>query len=167
MNTTENLRFDGSEVKFLGDEVHMRVYREGDKTYAVSISVFSWHLDLQVSLVNQFFDSRSQISPAVEKLTLEHEVHSRSSEEHNQVDRAEWHRLLRSFNNVKTLCADDGLVKELARSLQPDNGELPPELLPKLQELACPGGDDTGVLFTPFIDARQCAGRPVTLIHLE
>ena len=104
----------------------------------------------------------------MEKLTLEHGVRSRSSEEHNQVDRAEWHRLLRSFNNVKTLCVDDGLVKELSRSLRPDDGELSLELLlPELQELAYPGGDDTGVLFTPFINARQCAGHPVTLIHLK
>ena len=167
MNTTENLRFDSFEVKFLGDEVHMRVYREEDETYVLSITVFCRHLDLQVSLVDQFFDSRSQISPAVEHLTLEHEEHNRSSEEHNQVDRAEWHKLLRSFNNVKTLCIDDGLVKELSRSLRPDDGELPPELLPELQELTYFGRDDTGVAFTPFIDARQCAGRPVTLIHLE
>jgi hypothetical protein len=169
INTTENLRFDSSEVKFSGDEVHMRVYREEDETYAVSISVFCRHLDLQVSLVNQFFNSRNQISRAVEHLTLEHEKHSRSSEEHNQVDRAEWHKLLMSFNHVKILRVDDGLVKELSRSLRPDDGlgELPPELLPELQELTYSGSDDTGDAFTPFIDARKSAGRPVTLIHLE
>jgi hypothetical protein len=166
LNTTEN-RFDSSEIKFSGDEVHMRVYREEGETCTVSISVFCWHLDLQVSLVNQFFDSRSQISPAVEHLTLEHEKHSRSSEEHNQVDRAEWHKLLMSFNNVKTLHVDDGLVKKLSRSLRPEDGELPPELLPELQELTYPASDDTDDAFTPFIDARRGAGRPVTLIHLD
>jgi hypothetical protein len=167
INTTENLRFDSSEIKFSEDEVHIRVYREEDETYALSISIFCWHLDWQVSFVAQIFNSRSQISPAVEHLTLEHEEHSRSSEEHNQVDRAEWHKLLMSFNKVKTLRVEDGLVKELSRSLRPDDGELPPELLPELQELTYSRSDDTGDAFTPFIDTRQGAGRPVTLIHLE
>ena len=165
MDTTENLRFDSSEIEFSGDEVHIRVYREEDETYALSISVFCWHLDWQVSFVAQFFNSRSQISPAVEKLALYHKVHIRSSEEQNQVDRAEWHKLLMSFNNVKTLRVDDGLVKELSRGLRPDDGELPPELLPELQELIYSGSDDTNDVFTPFIHARQGAGRPVTLIH--
>jgi hypothetical protein len=74
------------------------------------------------------------------------EVHSRSSEEHNEVDRTEWRKLLRSFSNVKTLRVDDGLVKELSRSLRLDDGELPLELLPELQELTYSGPErgDTG-----------------------
>jgi hypothetical protein len=103
-------------------------------------------------------------SSTVEHLSLEHEVHSWSSEEHNEVNCTEWRQLLRSFSNVKTLCVDDGLVKELSRSLRLDDGEHPLELLPELQELAYPGSGDTGDTFTSFIDARQNAGRPVTLV---
>ena len=69
---------------------------------------------------------------AVEHLTLEHEVHSQSSEEHNDVDRIEWRKLLRSFSNVKTLCVEDGLVEELSCCLWLECGELPLELLPEL-----------------------------------
>ena len=167
MNTTENLRFDSSEVMFSGNDVHVRLYREEDKAYVLSISVFCWHLDWQVSFVAQFFNSRGQISPGVEKLALYHKAHNRSSEEHNQVDRAEWHKLLRSFNNVKTLRVDDGLVEELSRTLLLDDGELPPELLPELQELTYSGSGDTSDAFTSFIDARQSAGRPVALMRLE
>jgi hypothetical protein len=100
----------------------------------------------------------------VEHLTLEHELHSRSSEEHNEVDCTEWHKLLRSFSYVKTLRVDDGLVKELSRCLRLDDGELPFEVLPELQELTYPGSSDTSHAFTSFIDARQNAGRPVTLV---
>ena len=125
--------------------------------------VYCWHLDWQVSSVAQIFNSLSQIFSAVEHLTLEHEVHSRSSEEHNEVDRTEWRKLLRSFSNVKTLRIDDGLVEELSRCLRLDDGELPLELLPELQELTYSGSGDTGDAFTSFIDARQNAGRPVTL----
>jgi hypothetical protein len=101
----------------------------------------------------------------VEHLTLKHDVHSRSSEEHNEVDRTEWRNLLNSFSNLKTLRIEDGLVKELSRSLRPDDGEPPLELLPELQELTYSGSGDTGDAFTSFIDARQNAGRPVTLVR--
>ena len=101
----------------------------------------------------------------VEHITLEHEVHSRSSKEHNEVDRTQWRSLLRSFNNVKTLRIGDGLVEGLSRSLQLDDGEHALELLPELQELTYTGSGDTGDAFTPFIDARQNAGRPVILVR--
>ena len=165
VDTTENLRFNNSEVGFLRDKLHVRVYREEDETYILSISIFCWHLDWQVSFVAQFFNSRSQISPAVENLALYYDVHDLSSEEHNEVDRAEWHELLKLFNKVKTLRVDDGLVKEVSRCLRPDDGESPPELLPELQELTYSGSGDTGDVFTPFINARQKAGRPVNLVR--
>ena len=66
---------------------------------------------------------------------------------------------------MKTLRIDNGLVKELSRSLRPDDGEHPLELLPELQKLTCPGSEDAGDVFMAFIDARQNAGRPVTLVH--
>ena len=102
---------------------------------------------------------------AVEHLTLQHEVHRRSSEEHNEFDRNEWRRLLRPFRNVKTLCIDNGLVEDLSRCLQLEDGELPLELLPELQELTYFGSGNTGDAFTSFIDARRSAGHPVTLVR--
>jgi hypothetical protein len=101
----------------------------------------------------------------MEHLTLGHEVHSQSSEEHNDIDRIEWRSLLRSFSNVKTFRVENGLVKELSRCLGLEDGELSLELLPGLQELTYSGGGDTDDAFTPFIDARQNAGRPVTLVR--
>jgi hypothetical protein len=102
---------------------------------------------------------------AVEHLVLFHEVHDRSSEEHNEVDRNEWRRLLRPFRNVKTLWIDNGLVKDLSHSLQLEGGELPLELLPELQKLTYSGSGNTGNGFTSFIDARRNAARPVTLVR--
>ena len=66
---------------------------------------------------------------------------------------------------MKTLRVDDGLVKELSCSLRPDDGEYPLDLLPELQDLTYSGSSDTGNAFTPFIDARQNAGHPVTLVR--
>jgi hypothetical protein len=131
---------------------------------AFSMNIYCWHLDWQVSSVAQIFNALSQMLSAVEHLTLAHEVHSGSSEEHNEVDRTEWRKLLRSFNNVKTLGIDDGLVGELSRCLRLEDGEHPLELLPELQELTFSGSDNAKDAFTSFIDARRNAGRPVSLI---
>jgi hypothetical protein len=164
MNTAENLKPDGARFRFSSEDIHVGFYsREEPKTYVLSTCVYCWHFDWQVSSVAQIFNSLGQIFSAVEHLILEHEAHSQSSEQHNEVDLFEWHRLLRPFSNVKTLHVDDGFVKELSCCLRPDDGELPLALLPELQELRYSGSGDTGDLFTAFIDARQNAGRPVTL----
>jgi hypothetical protein len=167
MNTTKDIRFDSAKFDFSRNRVHVGVYlREDAEVYALSIEVYCRSLDQQLFSMAQIFDSLNQIFSTVEHLTLEHQD---SSEEHNGADRTEWRKLLRSFSNVKTLRIDDGLVKELSRSLQPDDVELPLglELLPELQELKYSGSGDTGdaFAFTSFINARQNAGRPVTLVR--
>jgi hypothetical protein len=164
MGRTENLRFHSAKFQFSSKRVYVKVNpRETNMPVAAfSINVDCWHLDWQVSSVVLIFNAPSQIFTTVEHLTLEHYVHSRSSEEHNEVDRIEWRKLLGSFSNVKTLRVHRGLaVGELSRCLRLDDGEHPLELLPELQELTYSGTNDA---FTSFIDARKNAGRPVTLI---
>jgi hypothetical protein len=102
---------------------------------------------------------------AVDHLFLKHKVHSQSSEGHNEVDRIEWRNLLRPFGNVKTLEIENELVEDLSHCLQLEDGELPLELLPELQELTYFGRGKTSDAFTSFIDARQNAGRPVALVR--
>jgi hypothetical protein len=166
MNTAANLRFDSTRFKFSDEKVYVTIYPYGEfELYPLGIVVLCSHLDWQVSFVTQISNSLSQILSAVERLTLEHEEHSQSSEEHNQVDRTNWRELLRPFSNVKTLLIDSGLVEELSRCLQSEDGEPPLELLPELQELTHFGSGDTGGGFTSFINARQNAGRPVTLVR--
>jgi hypothetical protein len=166
MGRTENFRFDRAEFYFYRERVYVQVNPpETNKPEdAFSINVDCWHLDRQVSSVAQIFNALSQIFSEVEHLTLAHDVHSQSSEEHNEVERTEWRKLLRSFSNVKTLQIEDRLVMELSRCLRLEDGEHPLELLPELQELTYPGSGNANDVFTPFIDTRQNAGRPVTLI---
>jgi len=114
--------------------------------------------------VAQIFNTLSQTFSTVEHLTFEHQEHNQSSEEHNEVDRTEWRKLLRSFSNVKSLHIDGELVGELSRCLRLEDGEYHLELLPELQELTYPGSVDVGDAFTSLIDARQNEGRTVTLI---
>ena len=164
-NTAENLslRFDSAELRFYEKQVYVVVYPPGEaEMYTLFIDVSCCHLDWQVSSMAQISSSLSQLFSAVEHLALEHSVHHLSSEEHNEVDRAEWCKLLRSFRNVKTLRIDNGLVEQLSRCLQLDDGELPLELLPELQELTYSGSGDA---FTSFVHARQNADRAVTLVR--
>ena len=163
---TENLRFDRAEFEFDSDQVNVKVDPPETKMSmtAFNMVVRCWHLDWQVSSVAQIFNAPSQIFSEVEHLTLAHKVHSRSSEEHNEVDRTEWRKLLRSFTNVRTLRIDDGLVKELSRCLRLEDEEDSLELLPELQELTYSGSGNANDAFTSFIDARRNADSPVILI---
>jgi hypothetical protein len=165
MGRTENFRFNRAKFSFSRGRVYVGVNppETNMPMDAFSIIVDCQHLDWQVSSVAQIFNSFSQIFSAVEQLTLAHKVHSRSSEEHNEVDRTEWRKLLRSFTNVKTFRLYDGLVGELSRCLPSEDGEHPLELLPELQELTYSGSGNADDAFTSFIDARQNAGRPVAL----
>ncbi len=165
VNTAENVRFNHAVLcpydKII--EVAMGLY--GAKIYVFAVQVDEWPLNRQVSSMAQILNQLSQVFSPVERLTLRCEEHSQSSEGDNEVDRIEWRRLLRSFNNVKILRVEDGLVKELSRCLRSKDGELPLELFPELQELTYYASGDTGDAFTSFVEARQDAGRPVTLIR--
>jgi hypothetical protein len=166
MERTENLRFDRAACHFYTERVYVQVNppETNMPMDAFSINVDCWHLDWQVSSAAQIFNALSLIFSTVEHLTLAHEVHNQSSEGHDEVDRTEWRKLLRSFSNVKTLRVLRGLVGELSCCLRLDDGEHPLELLPELQELTYSGSGNAKNVFTSFIDARQNAGRPVTLI---
>ena len=165
IDAAENLRFGDAELIFSDKFVEAGAYLpEETGMFPFGIRVICRHLDWQVSSATQIFKS-SQMFSAVERLGLQHEVHSESSEEHNEVDRTEWRNLLRPFSNVKILRVEKGLVKDLSRCLELEDGELPLELLPELQELRTFGSSDTGNSFTSFVNARLNAGRPVTLVH--
>ena len=166
IDAAENLRFGNVVLTFSDKTVDMVVSpHEETGVYILSIRVLCWHLDWQVSSAIQISNSLSQTFSAVERLDLQHKAHSESSEEHNEVDRTEWRKLLRPFSNVKTLRIQEGLVKDISRCLQLEDRELPLELLPELQVLRTFGSNNIGDALTSFIDARRNAGRPVTLIR--
>ena len=165
IDAAENLRFGSAVLIFSDKFVEAGALHPGDAgMFPLLIRVICRHLDWQVSSATQFFKS-SQMFSSVERLVFRYEVHSESSEEHNEVDRTEWRKLLRPFSNVKTLRIKKELVKNLSRCLELEDGELPLELLPELHEIRTFGSGDTGGSFTSFINARRNAGRPVTLIR--
>ena len=166
LNTTETLGFDSAKFEFSRALVSVKIYLRGeDEMYALAITVECGHLDWQVSSVAQIFNTSCQLFSTVEHLTLEHEEHSLSSEEHNEVDRTEWHKLLTSFSTAKTLRIDNGLVEGLSRALELDDEVLALQLVPELQELTYSGSSNTGDAFTSFIDARQNTDHPITVVR--
>ncbi|KAI0286619.1 hypothetical protein BGY98DRAFT_2300 [Russula aff. rugulosa BPL654] len=166
MNTTENLKLDNVVIAFRADEIELQMSSRADGpcyTYPFRVRAECWRLDWQVSSVAQISNALSQVFSAVEHLTLEHEFHRQSSEEHNDVDRIQWRNLLRPFSNVRTLRVEYGLVNELSRFLRLEDGEHLLELLPKLQQLTYSGDHSTRHAFTSFIEARKIAGLSVAL----
>ena len=170
MHTTENLslvhRFENVKLEFFNKRAFMAISPRGEiNTHAFSINVDCGHLDWQVSSMAQISNSLGQVFSAVENLILTHEEHSRSSEEHNEVDRIEWRELLRPFSDATSLWVDNGLVEGVSGCLESEDRELPLEVLPELRKIAYTGSGKNGDKFTSFIDARRNAGRPITLIH--
>jgi hypothetical protein len=166
MGRTKNLRFDRAKFYFENSRVYVEVNPSENhlSVEVFSIIVHCSPLDWQVSSVAQISNELSQIFSVVVHLTLAYQVRSWSSEEHDEVDRTEWRKLLRSFSNVRTLRVHRGLVGEISRSLELEDGEHPLELLPELHVLTYSWSCNVIYAFTSFIDARKNAGRPVTLI---
>jgi len=166
MKTTKIPRFDRAVLDFSDKDVYAQTFLRETGAFVITIIVHCGHLNRQVSSVAQISSALGEGLSAVEHLNLRDKTHTRSSEEHNDIDRFEWRKLLRAFNNVKSLHVEDGLVKELSRCLRSEDGELPLDPLPELQELTHFWNRDTVDAFTSFIDARQNIGRPVMLVRL-
>ncbi|KAH9981793.1 hypothetical protein BJV74DRAFT_989284 [Russula compacta] len=177
MCSAENFKFSSARFKFDEKKATVFVCRPATGAHTFCMQVYRGRPDEQVSSVAQVFEVLSPVIYEVEHLILTLDYRSYNPW-HHEAGRSQWRKLLRSFNNVKTLCMDNdnGLVSssELSRFLWLD-GEPPLELLPKLKELRCPLDIDPNDPFIPrtvnscepftaFIDARRIAGHPVVLI---
>jgi hypothetical protein len=169
MNTIENkkLRSNNAVFEFSIERDRVETYPRENRRCSFNMVADFLHLNGHISSMAQIVDAIGQVFSAIEHLILDHKESSRSSEEdfEVEVDRTDWHKLFRPFSNVKYLLVNDGLVEEFSRYLRLDDGELPPELLPKLQELTYSGSSNTDDAFASFIDARQNVGHHVSLVR--
>jgi hypothetical protein len=163
-----DLRLHTATLRFSIDYIVVRVYPdEGARVPTLELLLGAKHLDWQVGIITQVFHTLRTVFSVLEHLTLNSPRHSISSEWNNEADRTQWRELLRSFGNLKTLRVEMPFVRQLSHSLQPIvEGESPTELLPKLRELSYFGRWSLRGAFTPFVDARRKAGRPVAVIRL-
>jgi hypothetical protein len=165
MSTAENLWPNAITFSFHSQCVEVMAYHhEGARMYNLSVSLGTPILHLQVASAARVFRTLKTAFSAVEHLTLKYG--GSKSSLYTPPDRTQWRELLGSFVNAKTLFVNRWLVEQLARALRPGEGESPMDLLPELQELSCPVTPTSVKAFTPFIDAREEAGRPVTIIYI-
>ena len=187
VSSAENLQIKTATLSFREDYLAATAYpHEKAQAFALSVDLGGKHLDWQVASAAQVFHTLRTVSSAVEHLSLEYDRHTISSEWNNEADCTQWHELLGPFGNVKTLYVYSELVGQLSQALQHGEGESSAELLPELHELhelhnpdklhdpdklhnpdepSYSAIDASHNAFASFIDARQKAGHPVTLIH--
>ena len=162
MSTAGNLRHNTTTLTFCEDYLQVKAYpHKGAPIFTLSMLLGGRRLDWQVTSAAAL----GTVSSSVEHLTLETDRPFISSESDDEADHTQWRELLGSFVNVKTLQVGYGLVEQLSRALQPGEGESPTELLPELQELSYFSTGASLDEFTPFIDAFQNAGRPITVVR--
>ena len=167
MSTAGSLRLNTTTLTFRKEHLFVMAYpHKGARMFTLSMELSGRHLDWQVASTAQVFHTLGTVFSAVEHLTLAYDRHLVSSEWNNEADRAQWRDLLGLFVNVKTVFVDGELVGQLSHALRPVEGESPTELLPELQDLSYSAMAPSPNAFTPFADARQKAGRPVTVAAL-
>jgi len=169
ISRTGNLRFTHATLGFKEMSVELSVFPDEETTvYALCMGVTGQHHDWHVSSAAQIISALSPVFSTVVNLSLYlgYWEHPSSPEWHNEADCTHWREVLRSFNNVKTLHVQNGLLRELSRCLQLQDGESPMELLPELKELLYDAGGDISDTFVPLLDVRRNAGRPFTLVPI-
>ncbi|KAI9432403.1 hypothetical protein H4582DRAFT_1112410 [Lactarius indigo] len=168
-NTTEGLRLPTAEIIFDRDVVAVvmdhRGLQLGNRPSSFSLRVICNVFDRQINCAAQICSALRPVLSGVEQLTLVDGLWMPTDWEDSDIDDAMWHKLLRPFIGAKRLHICRVLLWEIAHALQVGDAGLDPGLLPSLQELAPDiSARHTDNSFTPFIDARQVAGRPVHLL---
>jgi len=162
ISSSESLRFRSINLTFYKECFMLWAYpHEGANMfgYALRLEVYTCQLDRQVASAARIFNTLRTPLSTVEYLTLE-----RDAGWYEEAHRTQWHELLRSLDNLKTLRVLDSLVGELSRCLQPDDMEQPMELLPELKVLEYTATNNASDKFASFIDARKNNDHPIALV---
>lgn len=141
---------------------------KGAKMYTLDMSLIGRNFDWQVASTAQVCLMLRTILLDVEHLALDYDRHNISLWWGAVAHQIHWRELLGTFQHAKTLHLRFWLVEQLASALQPGGEESPTELLPELQELSyllVPGTGSPYDTFAGFINERQKAGRPVTVVR--
>ncbi|KAI0289095.1 hypothetical protein BC826DRAFT_1162011 [Russula brevipes] len=164
INTIENLRFSFAWLFFRRKTVILTTcLHEGDKAARFDVAIGCTRLELQVPTVMQILNCLMPRLSVVKRLALSHEKHDVSSGWHSEANRTRWRELLRPFSGVKVLHVAGGLIRQVSRSLEFEDGEPPPQLLPELKKLIYYKEGDPSDAFTSFIESRKIAGSSITL----
>ena len=170
MGAIENFRFGRAKFQFQRNGAFVEVHPyQGATMFNFSLVVRHKDFDLQLNSAAEIFHSLRMMFSTMQHLALEIQWRQRSWLSITIPTHTQWRELLRPFNNVKTLHVDvdDEFGGELSRSLLAEDGESAVETLPELEVLEYNAARRiSGNVFDAFIDARDRAGRTVTLVTL-
>jgi hypothetical protein len=167
LTATWQLKFNCARLTFGTNLVSIAMYPLGwAETEPLLTEIHSEPLNPQVVSIVQLLTALGTAFCNVESLTVEYSGGRSNLFWYPPIERAQWRELFRPFSNVKILSVPKELVSELSDSLQPEDGDSPMDLLPRLKELSYPagGGKAVGDPFVAFADARKNAGHPFTLV---
>ena len=150
------------EKEFVSVIVDPRPKGTGSNSFLLQVKCQS--LGWQASCAQQICQALEPLLAGVETLTLGFHKDG-SAPWQDEIDVEKWHELLRTFAGVKSLHLTGGLVGDLFRSLQLDEGEHSLELLPELRELVPSGWGHTEDAFATFLATRQTADRRIRLVQ--
>ena len=167
MSTSEDLRLCSAMLSFDIGGAMLSVYPYETVRLSAFDMLIQGRPGHELSSAAQVLTALSPLFSSVVHLTLDYKVNCFLPELQNEAEPTHWRSLLRSFNNVKTLFVANGVIGKLSRSLQLEDAESPDDLFPELKELAYSPSNDNADAFDAFIGARQNAGHPVTLVHVE
>jgi hypothetical protein len=162
LNATENIRIHSIRLVFVagsGSAILANDPGRRDQIYPLTIAVLCGQGDWQVASAARILNELQTVLSASEELALA----CAEDDLFSEFDPTSWRGLLSPFSNITTLNVQNKLIGKLSRSLQFEDGELPQDLLPNLKELGYSPGLDARNSFTPFINERWIAGRPVSL----
>jgi hypothetical protein len=158
MRASKSLRFSAVKIAFDGDFLDLIAGPDpGWQKCSLHLQIICKHLDWQVASAVQIFESISPVFSGVEELMFFHVARNRSADPHDKVDRTQWRKLLRLFNNVKSFGVPETLSGRFSHSLCSADGEMSMELLPNLLVLQHLGGSSVDDVFTSFIHDRRAA----------
>ena len=168
MSTARNLQVKTVALYFEEDHFRVLAYPHmGARLDNLDLYFGGRRFDWQIVSAAQVFHTFSTVFSAAEHLTLNNSRYDMSSEwDNHEADRIHWRKLLEPFGKVKNLSVYGGLVKQLSGALQPGEEESQTELLPELEKLSHSARGASPNAFTQFVDTRQKAGKPVTVVHL-
>jgi hypothetical protein len=135
IRTTRNFKFRSTEIHFDKEFVSVTVDPHPDPvdSHQFLVKVKCQSLGWQAACVSQICHALEPLLVEVDSLKLGFHMDG-SSPWQDDVDVEKWHGLIRTFAGAKSLRLTGGLVGDLFRSLQLDEGELPLDLLPGLKK---------------------------------
>jgi hypothetical protein len=114
---TENLKFSSAKLTFNMESVSLVLYPcegGGISMNALHMEVACKHLSEQVASTAQIFNNLGKVFSPVDSICLDYE---RLQKVHDEDNHTQWLKLLRSFQNVRTLHVANDLVRNISCAL--------------------------------------------------